>query len=168
MDRPGMQTDLCNLKERREIIRFEYAGSVAGEGYGYLKSFMWWTGMTLSKNLSVLSNKKTTRCNYTFWSPSTVIVGELCNFIAYSFTPAILVTPLGALSVVVAWVDTLHRVEQDFSVPYACISLSGPCYLLFFSRKDSHSKANSDAFNASLAPSLLCFMHRKKVLQIHR
>jgi hypothetical protein len=30
-----------------------------------------------------------------------VIVGELCNFIAYAFTQAILVTPLGALSVVI-------------------------------------------------------------------
>ncbi|KAI9277187.1 magnesium transporter NIPA-domain-containing protein [Phascolomyces articulosus] len=39
---------------------------------------MWWTGMIL------------------------MIVGELCNFIAYSFAPAILVTPLGALSVVIS------------------------------------------------------------------
>lgn len=30
-----------------------------------------------------------------------MIVGELCNFIAYAFTQAILVTPLGALSVVI-------------------------------------------------------------------
>lgn len=49
----------------------------AGEGYGYLKNAWWWTGMTL------------------------MIVGEICNFVAYSFTDAILVTPLGALSVVV-------------------------------------------------------------------
>ncbi|KAI8144835.1 magnesium transporter NIPA-domain-containing protein [Fennellomyces sp. T-0311] len=53
-------------------------GQTAGEGYAYLKSFMWWTGMIL------------------------MIVGELCNFIAYSFAPAILVTPLGALSVVIS------------------------------------------------------------------
>jgi drug/metabolite transporter (DMT)-like permease len=30
-----------------------------------------------------------------------MVVGEVCNFVAYSFAPAILVTPLGALSVVV-------------------------------------------------------------------
>lgn len=29
-----------------------------------------------------------------------VVVGEACNFVAYAFTQAILVTPLGALSVV--------------------------------------------------------------------
>lgn len=49
----------------------------AGEGYGYLKNAFWWTGMTL------------------------MIIGEVCNFVAYSFTDAILVTPLGALSVVI-------------------------------------------------------------------
>lgn len=49
----------------------------AGEGYGYLKNVWWWSGMTL------------------------MIVGEICNFVAYAFTDAILVTPLGALSVVI-------------------------------------------------------------------
>ncbi|MCJ1280407.1 hypothetical protein MMC21_008235 [Puttea exsequens] len=49
----------------------------AGEGYGYLKNAFWWSGMTL------------------------MILGEICNFVAYSFTDAILVTPLGALSVVI-------------------------------------------------------------------
>jgi magnesium transporter len=49
----------------------------AGEGYGYLKNAWWWGGMTL------------------------MIMGEICNFAAYLFADAILVTPLGALSVVV-------------------------------------------------------------------
>jgi len=31
----------------------------------------------------------------------TVIVGEIANFAAYAFAPAILVTPLGALSIIV-------------------------------------------------------------------
>jgi hypothetical protein len=50
----------------------------AGEGYGYLKNVWWWSGMTL------------------------MIVGEICNFVAYAFVDAILVTPMGALTVVVA------------------------------------------------------------------
>jgi drug/metabolite transporter (DMT)-like permease len=49
----------------------------AGEGYGYLKNAWWWLGMTL------------------------MIIGEVCNFVAYAFVDAILVTPMGALSVVV-------------------------------------------------------------------
>lgn len=30
-----------------------------------------------------------------------VIVGEIANFVAYAFAPAVLVTPLGALSIIV-------------------------------------------------------------------
>lgn len=30
-----------------------------------------------------------------------VIVGEVANFVAYAFAPAVLVTPLGALSIIV-------------------------------------------------------------------
>ncbi|KAF8949585.1 hypothetical protein BGZ46_005078, partial [Entomortierella lignicola] len=53
------------------------SSAIAGEGHAYLKSPLWWTGMIM------------------------MIVGEICNFIAYSFAPALVVTPLGALSVVV-------------------------------------------------------------------
>lgn len=35
---------------------------------------------------------------------STVLIGELCNLAAYAFSPAVLVTPLGALSVVIRFV----------------------------------------------------------------
>lgn len=53
-------------------------GHVAGEGVAYLKSPMWWTGMII------------------------MILGELCNFAAYAFVEAIIVTPMGALSVVIS------------------------------------------------------------------
>jgi len=58
------------------------AGSVgvrAGVGgYTYLYEPLWWAGMI------------------------TMIVGEVANFAAYAFAPAILVTPLGALSIIVS------------------------------------------------------------------
>ncbi|KAI8084729.1 magnesium transporter NIPA-domain-containing protein [Halteromyces radiatus] len=60
------------------IFYLLFIGSAAGEGYGYLKSALWWLGMGL------------------------MVVGEACNFVAYAFAPAILVTPLGALSVVIS------------------------------------------------------------------
>ncbi|KAL7316152.1 hypothetical protein PS15m_005287 [Mucor circinelloides] len=66
------------FKKKGLLQSIEKSGGVAGEGYTYLKSAMWWSGMIL------------------------MIVGELCNFIAYAFTQAILVTPLGALSVVIS------------------------------------------------------------------
>lgn len=47
-------------------------------GYSYLHEPLWWAGMI------------------------TMIVGEVANFAAYAFAPAILVTPLGALSIIVS------------------------------------------------------------------
>ena len=46
-------------------------------GYSYLAEPLWWAGML------------------------TMVVGEVANFAAYAFAPAILVTPLGALSIIV-------------------------------------------------------------------
>ena len=61
----------------------------AGEGYSYLKNLWWWFGMSL------------------------MIVGEICNLVAYAFTDAILVTPMGALSVVVcAILSTIFLKER--------------------------------------------------------
>ena len=63
----------------------------AGEGYGYLKNAYWWTGMTL------------------------MIIGEICNFVAYSFVDAILVTPLGALSVVICTILSAIFLKERLS-----------------------------------------------------
>lgn len=39
--------------------------------------------------------------NYLLGDYVTVIVGEIANFVAYMYAPAVLVTPLGALSIIV-------------------------------------------------------------------
>ncbi|ORZ19974.1 magnesium transporter NIPA-domain-containing protein [Lobosporangium transversale] len=63
--------------KKKGLINCTRNGMLAGEGYAYLKSMMWWTGMIM------------------------MVVGEVCNFVAYAFVQPILVTPLGALSVVI-------------------------------------------------------------------
>ncbi|RVW38549.1 putative magnesium transporter NIPA6 [Vitis vinifera] len=47
-------------------------------GYTYLLEPLWWAGMVL------------------------MIVGEVANFVAYVYAPAVLVTPLGALSIIIS------------------------------------------------------------------
>lgn len=44
---------------------------------------------------------------------SIVAVGEVANFAAYAFAPAILVTPLGALSVLIGYVKTVILRSQS-------------------------------------------------------
>ncbi|KAG0222127.1 hypothetical protein BGX31_009332 [Mortierella sp. GBA43] len=63
--------------KKKGLINSTKDGMLAGEGHAYLKSFMWWTGMLM------------------------MVAGEVCNFVAYAFVQPILVTPLGALSVVI-------------------------------------------------------------------
>ncbi|KAI8377380.1 magnesium transporter NIPA-domain-containing protein [Blakeslea trispora] len=66
------------FKKKGLLESNQKSGRDAGDDYGYLKSPMWWSGMIL------------------------MVVGEACNFVAYAFTQAILVTPLGAISVVLS------------------------------------------------------------------
>jgi len=42
-----------------------------------------------------------------------MIIGEIANFAAYAFTDAILVTPLGALTVVVAYLFPRCRTDDS-------------------------------------------------------
>lgn len=64
----------------------------AGDGYSYLKNAYWWTGMTL------------------------MIIGEICNFVAYAFVDAILVTPLGALAVVITTILSAIFLKERLSM----------------------------------------------------
>lgn len=59
------------------ISATEQTSGSASEHLAYLANPIWWAGM------------------------STMVVGEVANFIAYMFAPPIMVTPLGALSVLV-------------------------------------------------------------------
>lgn len=40
-----------------------------------------------------------------------MILGEVANFAAYAFAPAILVTPLGAVSIIIRYYIELHIIH---------------------------------------------------------
>ncbi|KAK4048239.1 hypothetical protein OIV83_004944 [Microbotryomycetes sp. JL201] len=65
------------IKKKGLLASQRKSTKAAGEGHEYLKNWIWWLGMIL------------------------MVLGEVLNFVAYAFADAILVTPLGALSVVV-------------------------------------------------------------------
>lgn len=78
-----------------------------GEGFSYLKSPIWWGGVTTCmRHLYCCTISEEWR-----WQRTTVAVGEIANFAAYAFAPAILVTPLGALSVLIGWGIALLNCE---------------------------------------------------------
>lgn len=45
-----------------------------------------------------------------------MVVGEVCNFAAYAFAPAILVTPLGALSVLIGAVLGSYFLKEELGI----------------------------------------------------
>ncbi|XP_017187473.1 probable magnesium transporter NIPA2 isoform X2 [Malus domestica] len=61
-------------------------------GYTYLYEPLWWAGMI------------------------AMIVGEIANFAAYAFAPAILVTPLGSLSIIVSAVLAHFVLEEKLHI----------------------------------------------------
>ncbi|KAA3482276.1 putative magnesium transporter NIPA6 isoform X2 [Gossypium australe] len=67
------------ILKKKGLKRGGASGIRAGVGgYTYLLEPLWWAGMI------------------------TMIMGEIANFVAYIYAPAVLVTPLGALSIIVS------------------------------------------------------------------
>ncbi|GKV32234.1 hypothetical protein SLEP1_g40851 [Rubroshorea leprosula] len=67
------------IVKKKGLKKAGASGIRAGSGgYSYLLEPLWWAGMI------------------------TMVVGEIANFAAYAFAPAILVTPLGALSIIIS------------------------------------------------------------------
>ncbi|XP_007545145.2 magnesium transporter NIPA2-like [Poecilia formosa] len=69
------------ILKKKGLLRLAKKGSMrAGQGgHAYLKEWLWWAGLL------------------------SMGAGEAANFAAYAFAPATLVTPLGALSVLVRY-----------------------------------------------------------------
>ncbi|KAL5528613.1 hypothetical protein ACEPAF_7749 [Sanghuangporus sanghuang] len=76
--------------KKKGLLRSQ-AGGAAGKGVAYLKSPLWWMGMIM------------------------MILGELCNFAAYAFVEALVVTPLGALSVVICAILSSFFLKEKLS-----------------------------------------------------
>lgn len=62
-----------------------------GDGYEYFRNPIWWAGMIM------------------------LVLGEIFNFAAYAFAPAVLVTPLGALSVLTGTILGAYFLKERLS-----------------------------------------------------
>jgi drug/metabolite transporter (DMT)-like permease len=114
----------------------EKYNEVAGEGYGYLKNAYWWTGMTL------------------------MILGEFLNFVAYAFTDAILVTPLGALSVVLTTILSAIFLKERLSMigKVACFLCIVGSVVIVMNAPAESSVANIQQMrNYVITPSFLSY-----------
>ncbi|XP_078407257.1 magnesium transporter NIPA2-like [Cetorhinus maximus] len=81
------------LKKKGLLRLAQIGGTRAGDGgHGYLKDWMWWAGLL------------------------TMGIGEAMNFAAYAFAPATVVTPLGALSVLISAVLSSYLLQERLNL----------------------------------------------------
>ncbi|KAG0500322.1 hypothetical protein HPP92_000394 [Vanilla planifolia] len=81
------------IVKKKGLKKAGATGVRAGSGgFSYLYEPLWWVGM------------------------ATMIIGEAANFAAYAFAPAILVTPLGALSIIVSAVLAHFMLKEKLHV----------------------------------------------------
>ncbi|TID17884.1 DUF803-domain-containing protein [Venturia nashicola] len=110
-----------------------------GDGYSYLKSGMWWAGIIL------------------------MVVGELANFAAYAFAPAILVTPLGALSVLIGAVLGTYFLGEKLGIlgKIGCaICLIGSVIIVLHAPPDEEVETIDVLLHYAMRPAFMfyCFL----------
>ncbi|KAJ3188353.1 hypothetical protein HDU85_005504 [Gaertneriomyces sp. JEL0708] len=112
-------------------------GGQAGETYSYLHNYKWWTGMV------------------------TMVFGEIANFAAYTYAPAILVTPLGAGSVVVSAILASWFLHEDMGIEGqlgAALSIIGSVVIILHAPEEKHVETVDEILDYALQPGFLLYM----------
>ncbi|GAB2283563.1 hypothetical protein Dimus_018069 [Dionaea muscipula] len=105
-------------------------------GYSYLYEPLWWVGMT------------------------TMIVGEIANFAAYAFAPAILVTPLGALSIIISAI-LAHIILKEklhiFGIVGCLLCVVGSTTIVLYAPPEREIESVIDVWNLATEPGFLFY-----------
>lgn len=114
-------------------------GHANGDNFNYLQNPIWWAGMI------------------------TMITGEVANFAAYTFAPAILVTPLGALSVLIGAVLASIFLKEQLGVQgkLGCaLCLLGSVIIVLHAPADKDVETVDEILNYALQPGFMfyCFL----------
>ncbi|KAG6789799.1 hypothetical protein POTOM_005923 [Populus tomentosa] len=105
-------------------------------GYGYLLEPLWWIGMI------------------------TMIVGEISNFVAYIYAPAVLVTPLGALSIIVSAVLAhflLKEKLQKMGVLGCLLCIVGSTVIVLHAPEERSINSVEEIWELAIQPAFLLY-----------
>lgn len=133
------------ILKKKALLRLATSGHTrAGDGgHGYLKDWLWWGGLL------------------------TMGAGEACNFAAYMFAPATLVTPLGALSVLISAVLSSHLLGEVLNVvgKLGCLlCVLGSILLVIHAPQEQEVTSLQEMTNKLLEPGFLVYMSAVLVL----
>ena len=86
-----------------------------------------------------------------------MVIGETCNFAAYAFAPAILVTPLGALSVLIGAVLGTHFLKEELGTlgKLGCaICLIGAVVIVLHAPPDKEIQTVDEILHYAIQPGI--------------
>jgi magnesium transporter len=127
----GIGSSVVVTKKGLEISKDKHG--FEGDGHQYLKSPIWWVGMVLMG------------------------LGEFANFAAYAFAPAVLVTPLGALSVLVGAVMgsyILHERLGPLGKIGCTVALIGSIIIVLHAPPDKDVETVDEILNYAIQPGM--------------
>ncbi|CAO2140714.1 unnamed protein product [Urochloa humidicola] len=105
-------------------------------GFSYLMEPLWWIGMI------------------------SMIVGEIANFAAYAFAPAILVTPLGALSIIIS-AALAHAILQEklhtFGILGCVLCVVGSITIVLHAPQERDIDSVKEVWDLATEPAFLCY-----------
>ncbi|CAN6362559.1 unnamed protein product [Urochloa humidicola] len=105
-------------------------------GFSYLMEPLWWIGMV------------------------SMIVGEIANFAAYAFAPAILVTPLGALSIIIS-AALAHAILQEklhtFGILGCVLCVVGSITIVLHAPQERDIDSVKEVWDLATEPAFLCY-----------
>ncbi|TQN73925.1 putative magnesium transporter NIPA4, partial [Colletotrichum shisoi] len=139
---------------KKGLLQAEERHGFEGDGYVYLKSPVWWAGISTCEFLSVLERRRHVA------NTRSVVLGEVCNFAAYAFAPAILVTPLGALSVLIGAVLGSYFLKEELGVLGrlgSAICLIGAVIIVLHAPPDEDIKTIDQILHYAIQPGFLLY-----------
>ncbi|XP_022875931.1 probable magnesium transporter NIPA6 isoform X3 [Olea europaea var. sylvestris] len=123
--------------KKKGLQRAGASGSRASSGgYRYLLEPLWWIGMV------------------------TMIVGEFANFVAYIYAPAVLVTPLGALSIIVSAVLAhllLKEKLQKLGILGCILCIVGSTIIVLHAPAERSLSSVEEIWKLALQPAFLLY-----------
>lgn len=126
------------IMKKKGLKRAGALGLSAGSGgHSYLLEPLWWAGMV------------------------TMIVGEVANFAAYAYAPAILVTPLGAVSIIVS-ASLAHVVLNEklhaLGILGCVMSMVGSVMMVLHAPRDRTINSVEEIWELASQPAFLMYM----------
>ncbi|KFA63468.1 hypothetical protein S40285_00365, partial [Stachybotrys chlorohalonatus IBT 40285] len=121
---------------KKGLIQAEERHGFEGEGFVYLRNPLWWAGI------------------------ATLAIGEICNFAAYAFAPAILVTPLGALSVLIGAVLGSYFLNEELGTLGklgSAICLIGAVIIVLHAPPDEEIETVDQILRYAVQPGFLLY-----------